>query len=193
MAVEHPVDLGPGRVGTRLGAERPPVGVDPADQVDAAVLGSFLKKLINSSPCSGVQGRSREAQAPEQHHGLALVVQVARILAELDLVAEELPVVHDQRRRRPSRPIERSSIIAQTRPSRWHPSRTLASTVLTWRARAGLTVSPMKRLRKTPSMPYSRIHLQCTAPALANAAVEPGRRAVGHFEARDLAEVLRGS
>lgn len=40
-----------------------------------------------------------EAESPEEDHGLSLVVQVARILADLDLVAKELPVVDDRRGR----------------------------------------------------------------------------------------------
>ena len=59
------------------------------------------------------------------------------------------------------RPTDRSSIIAHTRPSRWHPSRTFASTWLTWRDRVGLFASPMNRLKKTPSRPYLRIHWKC--------------------------------
>ena len=82
--------------------------------------------------------------------------------------------------------------MAQTRPSRWHPSRTLASTVLTWRDRAGFVASPTKRLTKTPSMPYCRIHLrvQQTGP-FAEGAVEPGRRAIGHLQPRHVAQIGR--
>ena len=46
---------------------------------------------------------------------------------------------------------------------RWQPSRTFASTWLTWRDRVGLFASPTNRLRNTPSMPYCRIHLWCSS------------------------------
>ncbi len=95
--VEHAVDVVPGVVFAGALGEGAPAGVDAADEVDAAVDGVFLEEVDEVCGLRGGEGVAVvvEAEAPEEDDGLALVVEVAGILADFDLVAEELPVVLD--------------------------------------------------------------------------------------------------
>ena len=148
-------------VRARLAAQGPPERVDAADQVDAAVFRVVLEEVDQLLALLGRPGAVLEPEAPEQHDRLALVVQVARVLADLDLVAEELPVVHDHRRR---------GAAARREVEHHRPDAALAVASfadagqhrLTCRDRVGLAASPMNRLRKTPSIPYCRIHRVCS-------------------------------
>ena len=77
-----------------LAAESPPGGIDPADKVDAAVFRVVLEELDQfRSPCSGVQGRSLNPRPHSSTTGLPSLMQIAGIVADFHVVAEELPVV----------------------------------------------------------------------------------------------------
>ena len=120
------------------------------------------------------------------------MMQVAGVLADLDLIAEELPVVHHHlgRRAAPHREVEHH------RPD---PAFAVASF-----AKAGQHRVHMTRPRRAGRLADEPADEDAVDPVLphplgvqqdrsfAKGAVEPGRRAVGHLQARNVAQIIRG-
>src|SRR5579884_1523353 len=94
--VEGAVDLRPRLLGAGGATSRPPVRVHSADEIDVAVLLVILEERDQLFGLLRRPGAVLEPEPPQEHYRLALVVEIACILADFDLVAQELPVVDNR-------------------------------------------------------------------------------------------------